>query len=267
MMAKARDESDAAFDAYFYWLCDGSMSAGNMVGGGGGGYAGGHHVGTMGRGYYDVGFYTMDDLMGSLWNATPNNAWYTFTNANGGWYHTSTSFVYVHYDYGSNKPVDLGGSLPQAKLSALPDMTRNWLAYVATMTNAYHSNGTLDWVHIDAKGIRSTTSYSAMSGASNVKGGFSINAGTWTAYELESSPFTDDSDDDAFYGNDGWGFKVRLEDQFGRTSMLIHPGMHGGTGGCIGLDQNDQLLDFYNRMNDYNLSPNHTLNVYVSYGN
>lgn len=37
MVAKARDESDAAFDAYFYWLCDGSMSFGNMAGGGGGG--------------------------------------------------------------------------------------------------------------------------------------------------------------------------------------------------------------------------------------
>jgi RHS repeat-associated protein len=40
MMAKARDEEgDAAFDAYFYWLCDGSMSFGNMAGGGGGGGA------------------------------------------------------------------------------------------------------------------------------------------------------------------------------------------------------------------------------------
>ncbi len=40
MMAKARDpEGDAAFDAYFYWLCDGSMSFGNMAGGGGGGYS------------------------------------------------------------------------------------------------------------------------------------------------------------------------------------------------------------------------------------
>ena len=37
MLMKARDESDAAFDAYFYWLCDGSMSFGNMAGGGGGG--------------------------------------------------------------------------------------------------------------------------------------------------------------------------------------------------------------------------------------
>ena len=37
MMAKARDEGDAAFDAYFYWLCDGSMSFGNMAGEGGGG--------------------------------------------------------------------------------------------------------------------------------------------------------------------------------------------------------------------------------------
>jgi hypothetical protein len=37
MLAKARDEEDdAAFDAYFSWLCDANMSFGNMFGGGGG---------------------------------------------------------------------------------------------------------------------------------------------------------------------------------------------------------------------------------------
>jgi hypothetical protein len=41
MLAKAYDENDDAFDAYFYWLCDGSMSFGNMAGGGGGGYGAG----------------------------------------------------------------------------------------------------------------------------------------------------------------------------------------------------------------------------------
>lgn len=40
MLAKARDEEgDAEFDAYFSWLCDASMSFGNMAGGGGGGGA------------------------------------------------------------------------------------------------------------------------------------------------------------------------------------------------------------------------------------
>ena len=102
MLAKARDESDAAFDAYFYWLCDESMSAGNMVGGGGGGgYTGGHHFGTMGSGYYDVGFYTIDDLLGSLWSATPSNQYFTFSNVDGDWYHTSTSFIYNHLNFGS----------------------------------------------------------------------------------------------------------------------------------------------------------------------
>ena len=98
MMAKARDESDAAFDAYFYWLCDGSMSFGNMVDGGGGHS---YQYGTMGSGYYDVAGYTMDDLMGSLWNATPNNSYYTFSNVDGDWYHTSTSFIYNHLNFGS----------------------------------------------------------------------------------------------------------------------------------------------------------------------
>jgi hypothetical protein len=152
----------------------------------------------------------------------------------------------------------------------MPDMTRDCLEYHGTMTNAYRSSGHLDWVHYDSYGIRSVTSYSAMSGASNA--GHTINAGTWTAYQLESSPFLPNSSDNyAFYGPGGttndWGFKVRLQEQFGRDHILIHPGMYYGTGGCIGLDNATQLLDFYIKMLEYNLTPNHTLKVYVSYGN
>jgi hypothetical protein len=51
------------------------------------GGAQGRSFGTMGNGYYDVGQPTMDDLMGSLWNATPDNSAYGFTNVNGDWYH------------------------------------------------------------------------------------------------------------------------------------------------------------------------------------
>ena len=102
MVAKARDpEGDAAFDAYFYWLCDGSMSFGNMAGGGGGGGGyGGHtyHYGTMGSGFYDIGHptFTTSDVLGSLWNATPvDNKFHTYTNIGGDWYHTSRSFITV----------------------------------------------------------------------------------------------------------------------------------------------------------------------------
>jgi len=77
MVAKARDpESDAAFDAYFYWLCDGSMSFGNMAGGGGG--SGGHayHYGTLGSGYYDSGSQ-MDvyEAVNSISNSTFGGYW------------------------------------------------------------------------------------------------------------------------------------------------------------------------------------------------
>jgi uncharacterized protein (TIGR02594 family) len=57
------------------------------------GGAQGRSFGTMGNGYYDVGQPTMDDLMGSLWNATPDNSAYGFTNVNGDWYHTSSTFI------------------------------------------------------------------------------------------------------------------------------------------------------------------------------
>jgi RHS repeat-associated protein len=266
MMAKARDpESDAAFDAYFYWLCDGSMSFGNPGGGGGGGGTGGHayHYGTMGSGFYDTGDFTTSDVLGSLWNATPNNAYYTFNNVNGDWYHTSTSFVYVHYDFGTNLAEGIEPGRPS--LATMPDMTRDWLEYHGIMQNLYSSKGNLDWIHYDSYGVRSCTQYSALSGTGPTKkypdGGLTINAGSWTANELEFS------NDRSYSGNDGWGFKVWLEDQFGRTGMLIHPGMHNGTLGCIGLNDNNQLFDFINRICNYNLSPNHTLNIYVSYGN
>ena len=264
MLAKVRDESDAAFNAYFYWLCDGSMSFGNMAGGGGGGGGfGGGHYGTMGSGYYDTGDYTTSDVLGSLWNATPNNGYYSYTNVNGDWYHTSTSFIYVHYDFGTNLAEGIEPGRPS--LATMPDMTRDWLEYHGIMQNAYRSKGTLDWIQYDRYGNRSCYQYSAISGTGPTikypEGGRTINAGSWTAYELEFS------NDDSFSGDDGWGFKVRLRDQFERTSILIHPGMNNGTLGCIGLNDNNQLFDFLNRICNYDLSPNHTLNINVSYGN
>jgi hypothetical protein len=232
-------------------------------GGGGGG-----HYGTMGSGYYDVGTYTMDDLMGSLWYATPNNLAKTFTNVNGDWYNTSTSLIYAHYDLGSNMASWIGKLDPGSlgiSIATLPDVTRDWLEYHGIMKNAYSSKGTLDWIHYDRYGNRSCTQYSAISGTGPTikypEGGHTINAGTWTAYELEFS------NDDSYSGYDEWGFKVKLRDQFGRTHMLIHPGMHNGTLGCIGLSDNNQLFDFLNRICNYDLSVSHTLNIIVSYGN
>lgn len=265
MLLKPIDESDYAFDAYFSWLTDRSMSFSYF--GGGGGAGGGHvyHYGTMGSGYYDVGNYTLDDLIGSLWNATTNNTIGTFTNVNGSWYHTSTSIITLLYDFDTNMAMDYLFS-HRPSLATMPDVTRDWLEYHGIMQNEYRSKGTLDWIHYDRYGNRSCTQYSAISGAGNYEAP-TIDAGNWTAYKLELSPFTIGSNADSFYGNDGWGFKVRLEDQFGRTGILIHPGMNLGTLGCIGLSDNNQLFDFLNRICNYDLSPNHTLIIKVSYGN
>jgi hypothetical protein len=151
-----------------------------------------------------------------------------------------------------------------------PSPTRDWLEYNAAYNpNKISSSGTLDWVHYDEFGRKTVTSYDAISGSGSKKYfGRAINQGDWTGNNLESSPFTQSLDDKAYYNREGtFGFKVRLTGNFGRTGILIHPGMYGGTQGCIGLSNEDQLMNFYNRIVNYNLSTTHTINVHVNYSN
>ena len=110
MMMKARDESDAAFDAAFTGsLADGSMSFGNMAGGGG--YGGGHY-GTMGSGVYDVQCFSTEDVLGSIWNDylshnPVDNVLYSYINVNGDWYNAyTTTFNYPSNADNSDEGLD-----------------------------------------------------------------------------------------------------------------------------------------------------------------
>ncbi len=134
------------------------------------------------------------------------------------------------------------------------------MAYKINLQSLYNATGIPDG--------RTVTSYNALSGSGPSEllhdGASTINAGTWHidagAYE-QQFPY-----DNYAYNNstNTWGFKVHLNDQFGRTWMEIHPGLHFGTGGCIGLNVNDITLSaFYNRISNF-LSTNQ-MNLYVHY--
>ncbi len=77
-----------------------------------------------------------------------------------------------------------------------------------------------------------------------------INVGTWTAYDVTNDPRLLEPG----MIRDGVGWKVFLEDQFGREGMRIHPDgiPPDGTLGCIGIQENaDRLINLYNRFENY----------------
>ncbi|MGC8825350.1 MAG: hypothetical protein ACP5PZ_12305, partial [Bacteroidales bacterium] len=154
-----------------------------------------------------------------------------------------------------------------SKFMEMPDLTRDWLEYNAHMNNAYNSSGTLDWIHYDTYGMRSVTSFDAVSGTSPKanfpSGGMTINEGKWEVLQLENIPYN--KENIPYYSKRGEiGYKVRLKNQFGRTGILIHPAPSNGTLGCIGLRNVNECFDFYFRIKKH-LSLKKNINVYVKY--
>lgn len=73
-----------------------------------------------------------------------------------------------------------------------------------------------------------------------------INEGTWIARKIVST-------NEAGMARDGVGWKVYLDNQFGRNGMRIHPDqLPAGSYGCISLQENAHRLNqFYSKYLEY----------------
>jgi hypothetical protein len=224
--------------------------------------------GSMGSGFYDIGGCTMNDLLGSLWNATSSNTSCSFNNVNGNWYHTSTSVITANtLMIDTFSPSNLNGTLPNqlSSIKIAPFYKYSYLQFAGQLTDRTNApcqyvNGYIDWIDVYSDGTEiQSLSWKAVSGPWNGPPSYKgrVDVGSF----FLSGPKDSNKLKDPGFIRDGVKFAFVIY-----NDILIHPdGNAFGSLGCVVLQENaSRLMLFYNRTSYY-MRNNNTINLIVSY--